>query len=97
MEIVKKVSFDMDSLVSETIDKFFEKVIETLEKLKCNGIEIEHPTDAIHFAENAWIAFNVKLNKAFLEALNTSIEKAAELLNELEKEKRRNEGGVCGL
>ena len=96
MEIVKKVSFDMDSLVSETIDKFFEKVIETLEKLKCNGIEIEHPTDAIHFAENAWIAFNVKLNKAFLEALNTSIEKAIGMLNELEIAKRSENEWIGG-
>jgi len=88
VETVKKVSFDMDDIIEETIEKFFEKVKETLEKLEHSGIVLESPIDAIHFAENSWIAFNAELNKAFLEALNTSIEKAIGMLNELEIAKR---------
>jgi len=96
VEIVKKVSFDMDDIIEETIEKFFEKVKETLEKLEHSGIVLESPIDAIHFAENSWIAFNAELNKAFLEALNTSIEKAIGMLNELEIAKRSENEWIGG-
>lgn len=96
MEIVKKVSFDMETLIEETVEKFFEKVKETLDKLEHNGIVLESPIDAIHFAENAWIAFNAELNKAFLEALNASVEKAIGMLNELEIAKRSENEWIGG-